>query len=112
MHGDPAQLPVPLLMEPDGDRLRIEVDDQAAVLPRPVTGPGDDQTVTGRDLLMVTALADRWGTTPTETGKTVWAEVGLPVALDQAAVAGTARCERSGPNRQPPPRAGGISGRG
>ncbi|MFB7619458.1 ATP-binding protein [Kitasatospora sp. NPDC056181] len=63
LHGGPAQLPVPLLLEPDGDRLRIEVDDQAAVLPRPVTGPGDDQAVTGRDLLMVTALADRWGTT-------------------------------------------------
>lgn len=32
----------------------------------------------GRGLVIVDRLAPRWGVTPTERGKTVWAEFGLP----------------------------------
>ncbi|MFJ9777156.1 ATP-binding protein [Kitasatospora sp. NPDC101157] len=90
LHTGPTRLPARLLLEPDGHRVRFEVDDQAGALPRLVTGPGDGQAVTGRGLLMVDALADRWGTTPTDSGKTVWASLALPVPLDPAAVAATA----------------------
>ncbi|MEU8978082.1 SpoIIE family protein phosphatase [Streptomyces sp. NPDC058467] len=35
----------------------------------------------GRGLLLVAQLTDRWGTRPTGTGKTIWAEQTLPTAL-------------------------------
>ncbi|MGX4688725.1 ATP-binding protein [Streptomyces sp. JNUCC 63] len=58
--------------------LRIAVTDaRGERLPSPVTDlatPPDDES--GRGLLIVTALADRWGTEPyPPSGKTVWAEV-------------------------------------
>jgi anti-sigma regulatory factor (Ser/Thr protein kinase) len=74
-----------------GDRLRFEVEDQAAALPKIVTEAGDDQAVTGRGLLMVSALADRWGSTPTRAGKVVWAELTLPKPLDLPAIASSSR---------------------
>ncbi|MET8437463.1 ATP-binding protein [Streptomyces sp900116325] len=42
--------------------------------------PDDDQPTGGRGLLLVEALADRWGCTPRESGpgKTVWAECIVP----------------------------------
>lgn len=58
-----------------GGTLRIEVTDtRGDRLPRP-TLPAPDAT-TGRGLLVVAALADRWGVTPgPHPRKTVWAEV-------------------------------------
>ncbi|MHB9752927.1 ATP-binding protein [Streptomyces sp. BYX5S] len=58
-----------------GDALRIEVSDaRGDRLPQPVPGVGES----GRGLLLVSAVADRWGV---ETGpaprKTVWAELDL-----------------------------------
>ncbi|MFB8242864.1 ATP-binding protein [Kitasatospora purpeofusca] len=81
LHSGSANLPVRLLLDPAEGRFRIEVDDQARVLPppRPTTRRGDGQAVTGRGLLMVEMLADRWGATATGSGKTVWAELALPV---------------------------------
>ncbi|GAA3799222.1 SpoIIE family protein phosphatase [Streptomyces phyllanthi] len=35
----------------------------------------------GRGLLLVAQLTDRWGTRPSGTGKTIWAEQSLPVVL-------------------------------
>ncbi|WP_406474749.1 ATP-binding protein [Streptomyces sp. NBC_01615] len=61
-----------------GSRLiRIEVADASASTPRldpeTVAGPEDE---TGRGLLLVEALAVRWGTAPRDpVGKTVWAEI-------------------------------------
>lgn len=60
--------------------LRIAVTDaRGDQLPTPSTGfetPPDAET--GRGLLLVTALADRWGTEPYPPGgKTVWAECAM-----------------------------------
>ena len=55
--------------------VRIEVDDQSADPPifgRDAHGAASDR---GRGIVMVNALASRWGVTPNEWGKTVWAEV-------------------------------------
>ncbi|MEU1575382.1 ATP-binding protein [Streptomyces collinus] len=61
-----------------GGTLRIEVTDtRGDRLPHP-TRPAPDAT-TGRGLLVVAALADRWGVTPgPHPRKTVWAEVDVP----------------------------------
>ncbi|MGP4083785.1 ATP-binding protein [Streptomyces sp. KR55] len=58
-----------------GDTLRIEVTDtRGDQLPRPATPQGES----GRGLLLVDALADRWGVAEGPTPrKTVWAEVRL-----------------------------------
>jgi anti-sigma regulatory factor (Ser/Thr protein kinase) len=60
-----------------GDTLRIEVTDtRAERLPRTRRPSPDDES--GRGLLLVEALAARWGTTPGRPPrKTIWAEVGL-----------------------------------
>jgi anti-sigma regulatory factor (Ser/Thr protein kinase) len=70
-----------LRFDPAADRLRIEVTDARGdrlPVPAPVaetTAPTDSES--GRGLLLVTALADRWGTRPyPPSGKTVWAECG------------------------------------
>ncbi|MFB7515532.1 ATP-binding protein [Streptomyces sp. NPDC056144] len=62
----------------DADTVRVEVTDtRGADLPR-VTPPSPERE-SGRGLLLVGALADRWGV---ETGpvprKTVWAELAFP----------------------------------
>jgi hypothetical protein len=60
-----------------GDTLRIEVTDtRAERLPRTRRPAADDES--GRGLLLVEALADRWGTAPGRPPrKTIWAEVDL-----------------------------------
>jgi anti-sigma regulatory factor (Ser/Thr protein kinase) len=60
-----------------GDTLRIEVTDTCGDrLPHP-QGPASDAE-SGRGLVLVEALADRWGVTPgLHPRKTVWAEVNL-----------------------------------
>ncbi|WP_237317107.1 ATP-binding protein [Streptomyces sp. JJ36] len=67
------------LLLSDGDRLRIEViDARFDRLPPGPAGTADDLAETGRGLVIVRALADRWGA---ELGpapcKTVWAELDL-----------------------------------
>jgi anti-sigma regulatory factor (Ser/Thr protein kinase) len=66
-----------------GRLLRVEVTDtRAERLPVPAAPYPDEES--GRGLLLVDALADDWGVTPRPAapGKTVWAEVRLPVAVD------------------------------
>ena len=54
-------------------RLRIEVLDCDPRPPQPRTpGPQDDS---GRGFLLVETLADDWGVSQTETGKSVWIEL-------------------------------------
>jgi anti-sigma regulatory factor (Ser/Thr protein kinase) len=73
VHG---RAPIQLLLVEDGDRLRIEVTDAESRLP---DGPGKptDQDESGRGLLILDRLADRWGShpRPTPPGKVVWFEV-------------------------------------
>ncbi|MFD5448452.1 ATP-binding protein [Streptomyces sp. NPDC003470] len=57
--------------------LRIAVSDaHGDRQPSPVAVSGQEEAESGRGLLLVDALADRWGTEPyPPSGKTVWAEV-------------------------------------
>lgn len=65
--------------------LRIEVADTSHRLPVPpagtqLEGPADDEATSGRGLVLVEALADRWGVVAEGLGKRVWAEVDLQPA--------------------------------
>ena len=64
------------------DRLiRVAIEDEAPDLPRPreVTA----EATTGRGLLILDRLADRWGATPVGGGKRVWFERLLDAAWPQ-----------------------------
>ncbi|MFG2716841.1 ATP-binding protein [Streptomyces sp. NPDC048416] len=64
--------------------LRIEVTDpRGESTPRPRT-PADDEQF-GRGLLLVGALADRWGIEPRTVGKTVYAELSIRPGAGHAA---------------------------
>ncbi|MFD8726306.1 ATP-binding protein [Streptomyces sp. NPDC059629] len=54
--------------------VRVGVVDKARVMPALVR-PGQDLLTGGRGLLLVDALADRWGTDLYRWGKQVWAEM-------------------------------------
>ncbi|WP_219818947.1 ATP-binding protein [Streptomyces sp. SM11] len=56
--------------------LILEVADSHQWLMPELRKPTDDET-SGRDLLIVDALAERWGVRPRNPGKTVWAQ--LPI---------------------------------
>ena len=62
--------PVELRVIGDETELRIEVHDHASYEPRKQRPDAEDEH--GRGLQIVAALADRWGTRPTDGGKTVW----------------------------------------
>ena len=62
---------VVVVVEPE--LLRIEVHD-AEPTPPVMKQPGPD-TVTGRGLVLVDALTDRWGCAPLDGGKVVWFEL-------------------------------------
>lgn len=68
--------PIQLLLVEDGDRLRIEVTDADSRLPDGAGKPAEHDE-SGRGLLILDRLADRWGThpRPTPPGKVVWFEV-------------------------------------
>lgn len=65
------------LRQLDGGGIRLEVVDgrseTAPALQRP-----DDDAEGGRGLVIVQALADRWGTERLAAGKSVWCEIGAP----------------------------------
>jgi anti-sigma regulatory factor (Ser/Thr protein kinase) len=66
---------VHLRLSTDGAAALIEVWDENAMLPEPGLPDLDDES--GRGLLLVDALAERWGwDLPTGRGKIVWALVG------------------------------------
>jgi anti-sigma regulatory factor (Ser/Thr protein kinase) len=70
-----------ITVRPAGDGVRVEVIDgrpRELPMPFPTTGSALDVTgpaTTGRGLLIVAALATRWGYTATVTAKSVWAEL-------------------------------------
>jgi anti-sigma regulatory factor (Ser/Thr protein kinase) len=57
----------------DGARLRIAVRDRSRAMPAPQAPSA--QRLSGRGLLLVSALARRWGVEPDPAGKVVWAEL-------------------------------------
>lgn len=61
-----------ILRRPGG--LRVEVSDGCPAPPRVAREGGGELPEGGRGLLLVEAVADRWGTDPNSTGKAVWFE--------------------------------------
>ncbi|WP_225849180.1 SpoIIE family protein phosphatase [Streptomyces sp. HPF1205] len=72
-----AVLTLEVLPEPVR-RLRLSVQDRSSVWPRR-RSPGESAT-SGRGLLMIDALAARWGVEPRGDGKAVWCEFALAAA--------------------------------
>ncbi len=64
---------ITLELQAAGTRLRIEVQDADPRWPQPRTPAGFDGS--GFGLMLVDALAGKWGVRETVTGKAVWAEV-------------------------------------
>ncbi|WP_171113999.1 MULTISPECIES: ATP-binding protein [Streptomyces] len=54
--------------------VRIGVVDKARMMPE-MTKPGDELLTSGRGLLLIDSLAERWGTDMYRWGKQVWAEL-------------------------------------
>ncbi len=70
---DHAGGPAVVDMEVDEWSLRVAVADQDPTLPVPREMRLDAER--GRGLMLVAALASRWGATPTARGKSVWFEL-------------------------------------
>jgi GAF domain-containing protein len=81
LHGAP---PAMLRLVPEGDGIRVEVDDAGRSLPVQLARRND--AMTGRGLELVAAVSTRWGVEPNSTGgKTVWAHVTADSADTSAA---------------------------
>jgi two-component sensor histidine kinase len=84
-----GQARIPMGLRRGSTSLWIEVHDFDVRLPR-MAGP-DSSAETGRGLVLVDALAKRWGARPTADGKVVWVELEpsrLAAALRAAVAAG------------------------
>jgi anti-sigma regulatory factor (Ser/Thr protein kinase) len=68
-----ARTPGDLVVRRGAGAIYIEVSDSDGRVPR-ILHPGDEEEH-GRGMILVEALADRWGTRPTHTGKTVWCQL-------------------------------------
>ncbi len=92
----------------DADTLRIEVTDTRDDRLPPASVPEcpASEAESGRGLLLVEALADRWGvTTGPPPHKTVWAELTLAVAnFSKMRCTGTAEVREVVPGRRAPER--------
>ena len=66
-----ARSPIRLSVTPGPDRVRVEVRDDD---PRPLAAPSrpDPESLQGRGLWLVDAIATSWGVNSNEKGKTVW----------------------------------------
>jgi anti-sigma regulatory factor (Ser/Thr protein kinase) len=62
-----------LVLQASGDEVRIEVHDASPILP--VRKNYGIDAGTGRGMLLVEALTERWGAEPTGSGKVVWFEI-------------------------------------
>lgn len=69
-----AQTSVRVRVEVSGPRVRIDVQDQSPTMPELLSD--SPESLSGRGLLLVERLADRWGYEPHPSGKTVWFEIG------------------------------------
>ncbi|MFC8518886.1 ATP-binding protein [Streptomyces sp. NPDC057257] len=70
LHGVPPGRRLLFRLKYDGEVVRIEVHDSGTGVPR----VADDADEGGRGLLLVSALADKWGVGERDPGKVVWAE--------------------------------------
>lgn len=71
-----ARTEVRVSIERGDDTIRVEVADESHT--GPAKRPVSQQAATGRGLLLVEELADRWGTEPNPRGKVVWFELSTP----------------------------------
>jgi PAS domain S-box-containing protein len=69
-----------LMCGPSPNGVRVEVFDGSPLLPG--VRHYDADATTGRGLALVSAVADAWGITREEEGKTVWFELGRPEGTD------------------------------
>ncbi|MFE0253656.1 ATP-binding protein [Streptomyces sp. NPDC059010] len=76
LHGAPPGRGFLLRVRYDGHVLRVEVHDSGTGVPRIPDDP-DAPDEGGRGLLLVGALADKWGVGERNPGKVVWAEFAL-----------------------------------
>jgi anti-sigma regulatory factor (Ser/Thr protein kinase) len=70
--------PVTLRATSEGATLRIEVDDPSTDVP--VLQHPETHDASGRGILLVDALATKWGTDVHDDGKTVWFEIDVSTA--------------------------------
>jgi anti-sigma regulatory factor (Ser/Thr protein kinase) len=77
-----AVTPFTVSLQCDGSTVRVEVRDDDPALPVMQEPPVD--AITGRGLVIVDALATRWGVTPEADGKIVWFELACRSPLDDA----------------------------
>ncbi|MGW7601507.1 SpoIIE family protein phosphatase [Streptomyces antimycoticus] len=77
-----AQSDVDLRLRAYPDRIRVEVRDSDPYPPVPTALLHDDarnqEAESGRGLLIVDALTQTWGSSPSGRGKTTWFEIGIP----------------------------------
>ncbi|MFD5514081.1 ATP-binding protein [Streptomyces sp. NPDC127051] len=81
LHTPPGRIPMRVRLSLSGGIIRLEVHDRCASLPQSVEALGDDES--GRGLLVVDALSDKWGVDLARysVGKSVWAEFSLSEGL-------------------------------
>ncbi|MFI7316202.1 ATP-binding protein [Streptomyces venezuelae] len=70
--------PATLVIEPRGDRLRVEVHDGSRAVPTLSAVCGEAEC--GRGLHLLASLSEEWGTLVTAAGKAVWCELSLEPA--------------------------------
>ncbi len=68
-----ARTPLRVVVEPQGETVRVSVGDDSAAHPRMRAHSVDSGT--GRGLLLVQRMASRWGVDPRGSGKVVWFEL-------------------------------------
>ncbi|MEU9782486.1 ATP-binding protein [Streptomyces phaeochromogenes] len=71
-------VPATLVLEPRGDRLRVELHDKSYAVPSETAV--DCSAECGRGLHLLSAMSLEWGTLLTATGKVVWCELALEPA--------------------------------
>ncbi|MGW2231581.1 ATP-binding protein [Streptomyces formicae] len=80
LHGVPPGRGFLLCLNREGGVLRVELHDSGGGWPLlGVDVDGDGDAESGRGLLLVAALADKWGVVERDPGKIVWCEFGTGV---------------------------------
>jgi Histidine kinase-like ATPase domain len=72
-----AHTPMAVLLARHGDTMSVAVRDESPVVPK-FTGPVAPTSYGGRGLLLIDAVADRWGSLALDDGKVVWARLDGP----------------------------------